>query len=293
VRLTISRCVFAALASILITSTALAENALEQAAASTWQNHVYTLRSWVGGGDIETDEHGQVLHNGGPVSWTQARFEVQKVTLHHDKIEFRGNRVGMLYDKDKRQLVNVRLLPLRLVMRIDTSKLQPNDLAQITDSLFITDLSQLIEALPEFWKSFATGKVKSGSNGKKGQFYFLPDEPDDGRKTPAKIEPIGTTADGEQIFHLTAGITPPAALKTPDPVYDDLARKMHVAGQDVLAAVIGADGTVREVQIARPIGMGLDERAVQAVRGWLFRPATRDGKPVAVQINIEVNFRLY
>ena len=91
--------------SVILISTAALADSLEQAAASEWQNHVYTLRVWVGGDNIETDENGRVLHGGSPVSWTQARFEVQKVSVHRDKIEFRGNRVGLLYDKDKGQFV--------------------------------------------------------------------------------------------------------------------------------------------------------------------------------------------
>ena len=45
--------------------------------------------------------------------------------------------------------------------------------------------------------------------------------------------------------------------------------------------------------MARALGMGLDEKAIEAVRNWKFEPAKKDGKPVAVQINVEVNFHLY
>jgi len=283
-----SRLLFAAIASVIITSAATLADSLEQAAAREWQNRVYTLRVWVGGDDIETDEHGRVLHSSGLVSWTQARFEVQKVSIHRDKIEFRGNRVGLLYDKDKHQFAKLRLFPLRLVMRIDTSKIQPSDLGQITDSLFITDTSQLLAAMPEFWKSFAMGQVKPGNDGS------LPDQPNAVRTTPATGAPVGKTAEGEPIFGVPSpGITPPVVLKDPQPDYDEIARKMRIVGVDVLSAVIGPDGSVLDVQIERPLGMGVDERAIEAIRGWRFRPATRDGKPVAVQIKIEMSFHLY
>jgi len=57
--------------------------------------------------------------------------------------------------------------------------------------------------------------------------------------------------------------------------------------------VVGADGIPRDIRIAKPAGMGLDEQAVKAVQRWRFDPAKKDGNPVAVQINVEVNFRLY
>jgi TonB family protein len=46
-------------------------------------------------------------------------------------------------------------------------------------------------------------------------------------------------------------------------------------------------------KVARSLGMGLDQKAIEAVRQWKFEPAMKDGRPVAVQINVEVNFRLY
>jgi len=47
------------------------------------------------------------------------------------------------------------------------------------------------------------------------------------------------------------------------------------------------------VKVTRSLGLGLDEKAIEAVKQWKFEPAMKDGKPVAVQINVEVSFRLY
>jgi TonB family protein len=61
----------------------------------------------------------------------------------------------------------------------------------------------------------------------------------------------------------------------------------------VLWVVVGPDGRPRDVRVSRSLGLGLDEKAMDAVRSWKFEPARKDGQPVAVQINVEVNFRLY
>jgi len=79
----------------------------------------------------------------------------------------------------------------------------------------------------------------------------------------------------------------------PDPQYSEEARKAKYQGTVVRWAVIGPDGRPRELRAARSLGMGLDEKAIEAVKLWRFEPAMKDGRPVAVQINIEVNFRLY
>jgi len=94
-------------------------------------------------------------------------------------------------------------------------------------------------------------------------------------------------------YRVGGGVSAPKPLYTPDPEYSEEARKAKYQGVVVLWLVIGADGHPREIQIARRLGMGLDEKAVEAVRTWRFDPARKDGQPVAVQMNVEVSFRLY
>ena len=85
----------------------------------------------------------------------------------------------------------------------------------------------------------------------------------------------------------------PRPLYAPDPEYSEEGRKIKQQGTVVLWVVVGADGRVRDVRVQRSLGFGLDEKALEAVRTWKFQPATVDDRPVAVQINVEVRFRLY
>jgi TonB family protein len=89
------------------------------------------------------------------------------------------------------------------------------------------------------------------------------------------------------------GVSAPRALDAPDPEYSEEARKAKYQGVVVLWMVVDPNGSPREVRVTRKLGMGLDEKAIEAVRKWKFEPAKKDGKPVAVQISVEVNFRLY
>lgn len=98
---------------------------------------------------------------------------------------------------------------------------------------------------------------------------------------------------GGGAFRVGNGVSAPRALDTPDPEYSEEARKAKYQGTCVLWLIVGPDGKPRDVKVARALGMGLDEKAIEAVRNWKFEPAMKDGKPVAVQINVEVNFRLY
>ena len=88
-------------------------------------------------------------------------------------------------------------------------------------------------------------------------------------------------------------MSPPHAIYTPDPEYSKEARDAHFEGRCVLWVVIGTDGRVRDVKVKQSLGKGLDQKAVEAVSRWRFKPALKGGEPVPVQVNVEVNFRLY
>jgi protein TonB len=98
---------------------------------------------------------------------------------------------------------------------------------------------------------------------------------------------------GGGTYHVGGGVTAPHAIYAPDPEYSEQARKAKFQGTLVLWMVVGPDGRPRDIRVARSLGMGLDEKAIEAVKTWRFEPARKDGNPVAVQINVEVSFRLY
>ncbi|MGA9040816.1 MAG: energy transducer TonB [Terriglobales bacterium] len=98
---------------------------------------------------------------------------------------------------------------------------------------------------------------------------------------------------GGGVFHVGGGVSAPKAVFQPDPEYSEEARKAKYQGTCVLLLIVGADGHPRDIKVARTLGLGLDEKAIEAVKTWKFEPAMKDGKPVAVAINVEVEFRLY
>jgi TonB family protein len=98
---------------------------------------------------------------------------------------------------------------------------------------------------------------------------------------------------GGNVYRVGGGVSAPHPISTPDPEYSEEARKANVQGRVTLYAVVGQDGVPRNLKIQRGLGMGLDEKAIQAVSTWRFEPAKKDGRAVPVMVNIEVNFRLY
>ena len=82
-------------------------------------------------------------------------------------------------------------------------------------------------------------------------------------------------------------------LSTPDPEYAESARKARIQGTVMVAVAINAEGTVDAVKVVCSLEPGLDANAAYAVKHWKFTPATKDGKPVPVQIEVSTNFRAY
>ena len=98
---------------------------------------------------------------------------------------------------------------------------------------------------------------------------------------------------GGGIYRVGGGVSPPRTIYAPDPEYSEEARRAKFQGTVVLWMIVGPDGRPRDLRVLRSVGMGLDEKALAAVHTWRFEPARKDGQPVAVQINVEVSFRLY
>src|ERR1700690_11674 len=98
---------------------------------------------------------------------------------------------------------------------------------------------------------------------------------------------------GGGAYRVGGGVSAPKALFAPDPEYSEEARKAKYQGTVVLWLGVSADGKPQQIRVQRPLGMGLDEKAIEAVKQWRFDPARKDGQAVPVMINVEVNFRLY
>ena len=98
------------------------------------------------------------------------------------------------------------------------------------------------------------------------------------------------SADGP--IYLGAGITPPVKLVFPQPRYTEEARQARIQGTVILQAVIDREGGVGEVQVIKGLPLGLDQSAIDTVQGWKFKPALKGDEPVAVYLNLMINFSL-
>src|ERR1700761_689503 len=134
------------------------------------------------------------------------------------------------------------------------------------DNIFANDIDQaMMSHLPDYWREYFASKSQHRP--------FMPAD--------ANVKVVGD------------GVTPPQVLNSIDPSSNEFAQQFGIAGMELLRTVVDSTGVVRQIAISRPIGFGLDEKAVEAVKNSHFRPATVNGQPVPVVVDLVVTFRIY
>ena len=97
---------------------------------------------------------------------------------------------------------------------------------------------------------------------------------------------------GEQISRIGGGVSAPAVIYKLNPKYTEEARRAKLEGAVLLKIVVDVNGVAKNIQVAKSLGLGLDEKAIEAVSQWKFRPGQKDGQPVNVIATVVVNFKL-
>ncbi len=131
--------------------------------------------------------------------------------------------------------------------------------------------------------------VVSGGPGSRGGIGFGPD----GGYGPGSGTGWGPDS-GNGIYRPgEGGVSQPIPIFTPEAEFSDEARRQKYEGVCLISVIIDAQGNPQSPRVVRRLGMGLDEKALQAVMKYRFKPARKDGKPVAVRISVMVDFRLF
>ncbi len=98
---------------------------------------------------------------------------------------------------------------------------------------------------------------------------------------------------GGGAYSVGGNVSAPIPIYKPEPPYSEEARKAKYQGTVVLWIIVDAQGNVSDIRVVKPLGLGLDDKAVETVHTWKFKPAYRNGVPVPVRVMVEVSFRLF
>ncbi len=109
---------------------------------------------------------------------------------------------------------------------------------------------------------------------------------------PAQKEPAYGESSGGGVYRPTGGATNPVAIYKTEPQYSDEALKAKWGGTVLLSLVVDESGKPVQIKVVKPLGLGLDEKAIQAVAQWRFKPSMKNGKPVPAAAQIAITFHL-
>jgi TonB family protein len=273
--------------TLLSMQPALAGQGLEKQVKFDYLEKVLTLRHFYSGEHLRFHSDGTLERDASVGPWTlDGQIEVEDIHVHGTQLVIRGRRIHRIFDAQQKpldQLATVRnasgkqqkdlekvLQHLKVEIQIELPSQNPaeKDVSAAIHSVFLTGSDSMMDIVPTYWQAYFAkqeGKPRTAPETKKAPAYFK----------------VG------------GGVSPPHASYTPDPEYSEEARKAKFMGTIVLFLVVDSSGGPADVQIIRPLGLGLDEKAVNAVSSWRFRPGEKDGQPVPVAITVEVNFHLY
>ena len=273
------------------------------------------LRGGYLGDTLNFDEHGHIDGHSPQGSYTLSAIQIDRVHLTKKKVELEGARYGLRFlgqlanEDPSKALERVRITPRKKMVKISIEREQivipkkmkehkpvkekemrakqaatatpeadskseisitPSHTARVLkealDQIFAQGLDERMMAdMPDFWKLYYQAVAEKAD--------YRPKDPSILRQN---------TVDRKARL-----------LTSFEPDSNEFAQAAGVAGMSQYHAVIGPDGKVGEVAVSRPIGFGLDESAVAAIRKAKFEPAIKDGKPVAVLLDLDVPFRIF
>jgi len=272
--------------TLLSMRPALADQGLEKQVKFDYLEKVLTLRHFYSGEHLKFRSDGTPEGNFTPGLWTlDGQIEVEDVHLHGAQLVIKGRRIHRIFDgqgkpldelthlkdqsgKQQKDLEKaLRRLKAEIEIELPSDNPSENDVSAAMHAVFVTGSDSMMDVVPSYWRAYFAKQ--------EGKPLSAP------RATAVSLNPG------------RGGVSAPRATYSPDPEYSDEARKARYMGTIVLSLVVDTSGNPTDLQIQRPIGLGLDEMAIKAVNAWRFKPAEKDGSPVPVAINVEVNFHLY
>ena len=272
--------------SLLLLASTLPASAdrsdIEASLKSEYRQKVFMLRHFYAGQKLRFNSEGTLIKGAGQGYWSSdGLVEIGTVSFEKNgTLLLTGNRIASVFDYKKGKFKNFKTaLKLDIEVESDPNRNDLQSFRTVLETILTPDSGQLAKTAPSYWSCWFSGKIEP--DGKKNW------------KCVDSQSPTTTTAKDGTAERVRNELSAPHPLHTPDPSYTEIAKKIGLQGVTVLQVVINEKGDASKFLIVRPLGAGLDDAAVDAVRGWKFTPAEKAGTPVSVQVNIEVNFRLY
>lgn len=251
------------------------EKSIEKSLRQMKGKHL-VLKNGYAESDLSFDASGRFLGKGAtaPISLNGV-FRVASVKVSGRTLEIKGERSSLFLDS-RSQTIQSLTTGERVRVRLQASaNIASLEEAEIMLAAVFLDRSYLNDLRANYWKQLLP----------EGKEY------DEARK---KGEAIGMLLGERPVYSVSPGIVePPSPVFTPDPEYSNEARERKVSGTSVWRLYLNERGQPEIIEMRSALETTLDLRAVEALRKWRFRPATKAGAPVASRVDVEVSFKIY
>jgi TonB family protein len=296
------------LAVLLVISSSARGDDLQHRLRTQYQGKTLVLRGFYTGDKLRYDATGALASSATPGDWTSDGFVVLDrfhesgtrlvVEVHRLLVTRLTPEFG--FSAAKRKSADDRKTePAVLKIEIDFGTIAPSaeQVAVAMSRIFLNEQDSLVDLVPEYWKPCVReGLAWKDENCRfSSQLLAIPGVSlsDNIPRIPATLGSGSQPASRSQAFRVGNGVSPPKAIYQPEPEFSESARAARYQGSATLGLIVSAEGKPTKILILRPLGAGLDAKAVQAVQTWKFKPAEKEGQPVRVEIAVEVSFHLY
>lgn len=236
-----------------------------------------------------TDNHLRFSGDGNPAkhygtgTFTESGIDVHEVTLTPDGLRIDGERIGLIFPNMTPKRIRLHSNDYDSAMRIEIASPPDGDFGKALTAIFAPGLASIVPSLPNYWQRYATN-------------FILPPTSADtsSRNLDAKAQTDEDATTGkDKPFHVGGAVKPPVILSTREPEFSPIAKALKASGDVEVHLWILPDGGTSHLSIEKAAGLGMDEKAIEAVSNYRFKPATRDGKPITVDIYVDVKFGMF
>ena len=235
---------------------------------SEFQGHVLVFRKFYQGSPLLYGLSGKLLKRHKPGSWTsEGVVLVKSVQPVPDGLRFNCHRVEVAFDRKQTHLYESG--DIEIDIESGETSLTVDELNDALTRIFLIPDKGLLAVMPSYWRPFFSSH--------KRLYRRLQAQLAQRGDNPSRIEKVPTSI---------------AALSHAEPQIES---ESQVAGRAVTASfsiIVDKTGHVTEVAIKKPVGLGLDDRAVKVIREWKFKPAESNGVPVPTLVVAKIRFKL-
>lgn len=279
-----------------------------------YQGKTFVLRGFVLGDRLAYNSSGELTMGTVSDDWTTNGFvTLGSVHLSHGRLSIEATRLLVIVEENEFRFIlamhsgrlNRGGKPVLIKIEADLGSNHPSSVQVdgILSKIFLTSADSFSDLVSDYWKPC----LPQALAGKDNPCHFsrevlavpgIARTADSNVPSPvssdaSRPQPEANVTEPSAPFHVGHGIKPPKLLEHHEPEFSDPARAVKYQGTMTLALMVDKQGIPRHMHILKPLGCGLDLKAIEAVSTWRFRPADKDGEPVNVEIAVEVNFRLY